>query len=250
MASIRNRFCHANMLLLLLIWQVLHHLESRSAEAWTSNNTWKHVRCLGSSRPQVAGRHGHAGFIARSVFNLPNFWGPGPEIELAKNRLLEKAAVTGRGTKASDEDRKEIEQLIDDLVEAAGGPPEEVEFTGRWHLVYTTEKEILFLFGDGEGKEATEAYQSIEISKGTLGNEVVWANGVDFTVASSLQVSGRRSSFEFQGAALQVPGWPKLSLPPVGKGWFDTLFIDGDIRVVRDIRGDTGIYERDNRAVA
>lgn len=32
--------------------------------------------------------------------------------------------------------------------------------------------------------------------------------------------------------------------PPLGKGWFDTIYLDKDIRIAKDVRGDTLIVAR------
>ena len=37
-----------------------------------------------------------------------------------------------------------------------------------------------------------------------------------------------------------------VPLPPVGKGWFDNLYVDDTLRVARDSRGDTLVVVRDD----
>ena len=37
----------------------------------------------------------------------------------------------------------------------------------------------------------------------------------------------------------------KINVPPRGKGWFDTVYMDDEIRVATDIRGDTLVVARD-----
>jgi hypothetical protein len=36
-----------------------------------------------------------------------------------------------------------------------------------------------------------------------------------------------------------------VPLPPFGRGWFDNVYVDRDMRVARDSRGDTLVVVRD-----
>ncbi|KAG6435639.1 hypothetical protein SASPL_100513 [Salvia splendens] len=47
----------------------------------------------------------------------------------------------------------------------------------------------------------------------------------------------------FTSAVLQGKGW-EFPLPPFGQGWFETVYIDDEIRVVKDIRKDYLVVER------
>ena len=72
------------------------------------------------------------------------------------------------------------------------------------------------------------------------------------TTASSFVVAARitpqsrtRCAFSFTSAALRRPApAAPLSLPPVGAGWFDNVYVDRELRVARDSRGDTLVVER------
>lgn len=48
---------------------------------------------------------------------------------------------------------------------------------------------------------------------------------------------GIRTNFEFESATLDLGKW-KLELPPVGKGWFDTIFLDDTLRIDTNSRDD------------
>lgn len=81
---------------------------------------------------------------------------------------------------------------------------------------------------------------------GTLQNVITFPPEGAFVVDSSISVAGpQRTSFAFTGATLQLPAGRRLSLPPFGSGWFDSVYADGDIRVARDSRGDTLVVARD-----
>lgn len=49
-----------------------------------------------------------------------------------------------------------------------------------------------------------------------------------------------RTDFQFGSATLDlgVRFIPTLNLPPVGKGWFDTVFLDEELRVDTNSRDD------------
>ena len=49
-----------------------------------------------------------------------------------------------------------------------------------------------------------------------------------------------RTDFEFTTATLDcgVSFIPVLDLPPVGKGWFDTVYLDDELRVDTNSRND------------
>ena len=49
--------------------------------------------------------------------------------------------------------------------------------------------------------------------------------------------------FKFTSARL-VNGGFRLTLPPVGAGWFESVFVDSGLRCVRDSRGDLLVVER------
>ena len=61
---------------------------------------------------------------------------------------------------------------------------------------------------------------------------------VGSTISPSTEdASGRRFDFAFDSCALVWRG-VSVPLPPVGKGWGDLLYLDEDLRVQCDVRGD------------
>ncbi|CAK0846156.1 unnamed protein product [Prorocentrum cordatum] len=122
---------------------------------------------------------------------------------------------------------------------------------GRWDLVYTTEKEVLSLIGD----PGVAVYQRIDSDRGSIANSVVFGDGKRFDVTGTIDCgngrsraegdfpAGLRSFFEFTGASVTIGGFT-VPLPPVGKGWFVSVYLDGTLRVNRDSRGDLAIYLR------
>ena len=56
-------------------------------------------------------------------------------------------------------------------------------------------------------------------------------------VYGDLDAAGVRFNFAFSSCSLRWRGYD-IPLPPVGKGWGDLLYLDDDLRVQRDVRGD------------
>ncbi|KAM6569225.1 hypothetical protein CsatB_017210 [Cannabis sativa] len=84
--------------------------------------------------------------------------------------------------------------------------------SATWRLLWTTEKEQLFII--------EKAYLF-----GTQAGDVL-----------------QRVNFRFTSAVLRGENW-EIPLPPFGQGWFDTVYLDDEIRVVKDIRGDYCVFQ-------
>ena len=82
----------------------------------------------------------------------------------------------------------------------------------------------------------------------TVNNFIQFEGGGKFSVTGSTEtVDGDdeydRVAFEFQEATAVVWG-KEIHLPPVGTGWFDTMFCDRNLRLSRDSRGDWSVFRR------
>jgi len=53
----------------------------------------------------------------------------------------------------------------------------------------------------------------------------------------STESKSRRVNFVFEKAIVRFQPF-NVVLPPVGKGWFDTLYVNENFRLSRDVRGD------------
>jgi hypothetical protein len=106
----------------------------------------------------------------------------------------------------------------------------------KWLLVWTTEKEINFFL---DWKLADEITQTID---GTLlENNIPFVRGGSFGVKGELSipnVDGVRTDFTFTTATLDLGSWGSFNFPPIGKGWFDTIYLDEDLRVDTNSRND------------
>jgi len=164
-------------------------------------------------------------------------------------RLRTLLARSNRGVDADEEARRAIERAIDALADDGDdGRTNERRAHGRWRLEYTTEKETLFLLG--LDRAATRAYQTIDGDAGRLRNEVIYQRGnteIVFTVDASIEtVSEKRVRFAFTSASIRFGDSVRVPIPPVGEGWFENVYVDEDIRVSRDSRGDTLVCVRDD----
>jgi len=114
--------------------------------------------------------------------------------------------------------------------------------------VWTTEKEVLFLkekglFLDGPCVGVT---QTIDLDAGRLENRVEFERGGALSVLSKLtpDADGKGFQFSFDACSLKWRDSPEVPLPPVGKGAAKVTYLDDDVRVQRDSRGDTLVCVR------
>lgn len=114
--------------------------------------------------------------------------------------------------------------------------------SGKWELLWTTEKETLFFINKGLfGKKVTLVSQTIDFKTNQINNLIEFEDGREFSVLGKLSddnIDKRRVNFEFTKASIKIPPIPKLSIPPIGKGWFDNIFCNDKYRLSRDVRGD------------
>jgi hypothetical protein len=122
---------------------------------------------------------------------------------------------------------------------------------GEWELIYTTEKEVNFFRTSWPFAKVSSITQNLDPLKSRLiNNSINFEGGGEFLVTGEVfPVDGDseydRVAFKFEGAV--VKGWGKeLKLPPVGAGWFDTMFCDEEYRLSQDSRGDWSVFKRLN----
>ena len=47
-----------------------------------------------------------------------------------------------------------------------------------------------------------------------------------------------RTNFKFKNASLDLGRWGEYNFPPVGEGWFDTIYLDEGLRIDTNSRDD------------
>jgi len=169
------------------------------------------------------------------------------------DKLKDELISLCNNAEISESDKRgKIEDLIQQLKEV--NPIKESArsplLRKNWLLVWTTEKEINFFINKNISGQIT---QSIE--NNNLQNNIPFKKGGSFSVNGELSVpndddvieksKGMRTEFEFKSATLDIGKWGVYSFPPIGKGWFDTLYLDNNFRIDLNSRDDILICKCD-----
>ncbi|OMO69527.1 hypothetical protein CCACVL1_19449 [Corchorus capsularis] len=167
----------------------------------------------------------------------------------AKQDLLNLISDQERGLK-TQKDPKKRDAIVKAIVAMAVFSRDTVttddSLSATWRLLWTTEKEQLFIIEKAYlfGTQAGDVLQVIDVEKKTLNNVITFPPDGVFFVRSSIEVaSSQRVNFKFTSAVLRGKNW-EIPLPPFGQGWFETVYLDDEIRVVKDIRDDYLVVER------
>ncbi|XP_020579219.1 probable plastid-lipid-associated protein 11 [Phalaenopsis equestris] len=167
----------------------------------------------------------------------------------AKADLLRLISSQERGlrTQTNPSKREEIIRAIDDLAVLGDGTvTTDSSLSGTWRMLWTTEKEQLFIIKNARlfGTEAGDVLQVIDVEKGLLNNVITFPPSGVFFVRSEIEVEPpQRVNFRFTSAVLRGSKW-EIPLPPFGQGWFESIYMDEEIRVAKDIRGDYLVVDR------
>ncbi|MGK3734461.1 MAG: hypothetical protein ACI8RD_003320 [Bacillariaceae sp.] len=161
------------------------------------------------------------------------------------------------------------EKMIE--ISKLNGDDQRKSLSGRWELIYTTEKEINFfktsLWPFANVSSITQNLDLYDTQK--INNIIEFEGGGQFIVAGTCTAvlenenenenndskkndndNGNvedeqydRVAFEFTGATAIV--WDKeINLPPIGAGWFDTMFCNDEYRLSNDSRQDWSVFRR------
>ncbi|XP_039141301.1 probable plastid-lipid-associated protein 11, chloroplastic [Dioscorea cayenensis subsp. rotundata] len=168
---------------------------------------------------------------------------------LPKSLLLSLISDQDRGikTQSNPSKRAEIIQAIEDLaVLSAGTITTGPALSATWRMLWTTEKEQLFIIKNAGlfGTAAGDVLQVIDVGNGVLNNVITFPpDGVFFVRSSIDPAPPQRVNFKFTSAVLRGSNW-EIPLPPFGQGWFESVYMDDEIRVAKDIRGDYLVVDR------
>ncbi|VVB06764.1 unnamed protein product [Arabis nemorensis] len=164
----------------------------------------------------------------------------------AKRNLLELISDQDRGLRTQKDAAKRdaIVNAIESMASSAVTTGESL--SGTWRLMWTTEKEQLFIIEKAGlfGTSAGDVLQVIDVEKRKLNNVITFPPHGVFFVRSDIDIaSPQRVNFRFSSAVLRGRNW-EIPLPPFGQGWFENVYLDDEIRVAKDIRGDYLIVDR------
>jgi len=168
----------------------------------------------------------------------PSIFFKGKDAESRKVDTLKKALLGECRT--GNNNRESIEVLIDELkeirpIESTADSP---LLQKEWLLVWTTEKEINIFIDWNISDQITQT-----ITKdNSLINDIRFQKGGSLSVAGLLGKDGNndsiRTNFKFESATLDLARWGSYNFPPLGKGWFDTVYLDEELRVDLNSRDD------------
>ncbi|CAL5015563.1 unnamed protein product [Urochloa decumbens] len=169
----------------------------------------------------------------------------------AKADLLRLIVDQGRGLETQSDPSRlaDIVACIDALAAVSPGADtvsDAAKLSGTWRLLWTTEQEQLFIVRNAPffRTAAGDVLQVIDVTGGALNNVITFPPSGAFVVNGEIEVQPpQRVNFRFTRAALRGSNW-EVPFPPFGKGWFDTVYLDDEIRVAKDIRGDYLVVER------
>lgn len=203
-----------------------------------------------ASQPGRLRRRPCAARAAASPLDALQFLFTGGARASAKKALLVKLADSQRGLRGCPT-RAEVEAAVDALVAASPSSTRDTArlLSGCWRLVWTSERETLFLLQNGIPfvGAAAESYQTIELSTSSLANYILFGEEEGEEAAFSVLAdcassSPTRCDFTFTQAASGSS--EPFRFAPFGKGYFETVYVDQTLRVSRDSRGDMLIVER------
>ena len=81
----------------------------------------------------------------------------------------------------------------------------------------------------------------------SLQNLISFEDGGSFIVEGDLldyELSTDRTAFKFSNAKVDIAQKFTLEVPPIGSGYFETMYVNEKYRLSKDSRGDYSISER------
>jgi hypothetical protein len=121
----------------------------------------------------------------------------------------------------------------------------------EWIVLWTSEKEINWFIDNGISTCITQT-----LSDGArLENWIPFVKGGGFGVVGTISVDDNdavssnsvekgdnnniiRTQFKFNSAKLDLGKWGTYNFPPIGNGWFDTVYLDEELRIDLNSRDD------------
>eukprot|EP00980_Cylindrotheca_fusiformis_P017845 scaffold5653_cov147-Cylindrotheca_fusiformis.AAC.7 len=154
-----------------------------------------------------------------------------------------------RVSNPSDVDvQEEIKKLMLTISESRKGDQRK-SLLGKWELIFTTEKEVNFFKTSWPFADVSCIIQDLDLYESqTINNSINFETGGRFVVTGTAKAVDGDSDFdrvEFKFTDAAIRAWDRtIKVPPVGAGWFDTMYCDDSYRLSRDVRGDWSVFRR------
>lgn len=189
-------------------------------------------------------------FLILSIFAPSSaFFTRSPPPTKTNPLLLDLEVLIQESDGGISKDREaEIKTLMTSISKSRQGD-QRTKLPGQWELIFTTEKEVNFFKTSWPFAKVSSITQDIDPYKScTVDNLISFDGGGAFAVTGTASPAESdseydRIEFEFKSAVIRAWG-RELTLPPVGAGWFDTLFCDGNYRLSMDNRGDWSVFKK------
>ncbi|EJK43898.1 hypothetical protein THAOC_37612 [Thalassiosira oceanica] len=144
--------------------------------------------------------------------------------------------------------RRDIESMIGQLapLNPTSNSARSPLLKREWKLRWTSEKEINLFLTNGWSNDISQTIIEGNGGASKLQNNISFVRGGFFSVAGEVNTDSElrlRTNFEFREATLDLARWGRYRFPPVGKGWFDTIYLDSSLRIDTNSRGDILICE-------
>lgn len=146
------------------------------------------------------------------------------------------------------EKQEEIKELMLTISKSRQGDQRK-KLPGKWELKFTTEKEVNFFRTSWPFASVSDIIQDLDLyNMETVDNSINFQGGGQFAVTGNARaIDGNseydRVGFEFTSSA--ITAWDRtFQVPPVGAGYFDTMYVDDKYRLSQDSRGDWSVFHR------
>ena len=259
-----NQFCYRCCQILSLLYFLLGENDTIDVDAFTAmfQTTWikfAHLqttnrRFYGTITPSINARKKHISYI--KSFVSPSCLAQKSNVESVRNQrkkdLVSLLVPNHQPSIRIPKRCEEIDAAIDALalVTPITTTAELLQKLNNktWYLIWTTEKEINLFIERGWSKNVTQQL----FNDTTLINHIPFVGNTGFfgvtgsiyrnaTSSNDIDVCNTRTQFKFEQAQLSFNlSWVQktINIPPIGQGWFDTVYLDDTFRVDRNSRND------------
>lgn len=169
----------------------------------------------------------------------------GTDVKGRKQELLAAIEPLERGVTATDEEQKNVEQLIRKLEQANPNSKSLSSplINGKWKLLYTTSESILGKTRPALTRPNGPIYQFIDAPNGKARNQESWPF---FNSVSADLTPETQSRVGVQFTFFKILGLLPIKAPESAKGKLDTTFVDEELRVSRGDKGNVFVLKMED----